>query len=500
MTVLFCDLVGSTARAERADPEDVRAFLSGYHERVRSELERFGGTVEKFIGDAVMALFGAPVAREDDPERAVRAALAIRDWALEEQALQVRIGITTGEALVTLGARPSEGEAMASGDVVNTAARVQTHAEVNGILVDETTYRATRDAISFADHEPIVAKGKREPVSIWAVVEARSRLGVDVVRGAQRELVGRTRELGILRESLARVREERRPQLVSIVGVPGIGKSRLVYELLRVVEADDEIIFWRQGRSLPYGEGVSYWALAEIAKAQAGILETDSAPEAEAKLSQAVAALVDDEERAWVEHHLRPLIGLGGELELGGGRKAEAFAAWRRLLEAMAARSPFVLVFEDLQWADDGMLDFVDHLVDWASGVPLLVVVAARPELLARRAGWGGGKANSTTLSLAPLSEDETALLIGILLGRSVLPAETQRELLTRAGGNPLYAEQFTRMLEERGPDGALSVPETVQGIIAARLDALPADQKRAPPGRGRRRQGLLARGTDSAR
>jgi class 3 adenylate cyclase len=250
VTVLFCDLVGSTARAERADPEDVRAFLSGYHERVRSELERFGGTVEKFIGDAVMALFGAPVAHEDDPERAVRAALAIRDWAPEEQALQVRIGITTGEALVTLGARPSEGEAMASGDVVNTAARVQTHAEVNGILVDETTYRATRDAISFADHEPIVAKGKREPVSIWAVVEARSRLGVDVVRGAQRELVGRTRELGILRESLARVREERRPQLVSIVGVPGIGKSRLVYELLRVVEADDEIIFGaRAGRS-----------------------------------------------------------------------------------------------------------------------------------------------------------------------------------------------------------------------------------------------------------
>jgi tetratricopeptide (TPR) repeat protein len=251
-----------------------------------------------------------------------------------------------------------------------------------------------------------------------------------------------------------------------------------VYELLRVVEADDEIIFWRQGRSLPYGEGVSYWALAEIVKAQAGILETDSAPEAEEKLSQAVATLVDEEERAWVEHHLRPLTGLGADLELGGDRKAEAFAAWRRLLEAMAVRSPFVLVFEDLQWADDGMLDFVDHLVDWASGVPLLVVVAARPELLARRAGWGGGKANATTLSLAPLSDDETARLIGLLLGRSVLPAETQAELLSRAGGNPLYAEQFTRMLEERGPGGALSVPETVQGIIAARLDALQAEHK----------------------
>jgi class 3 adenylate cyclase/tetratricopeptide (TPR) repeat protein len=478
VTVLFCDLVGSTARAEHADPEDVRAFLAAYHDRVRSELERFGGTVEKFIGDAVMALFGAPTAHEDDPERAVRAALAIRDWAVDEDELQVRIGITTGEALVTLGARPAEGEAMASGDVVNTAARVQAQASVNGIFVDETTYRATRDAISFEQREPVVVKGRTEPVPIWEAVEARSRLGVDVVRESRAELVGRQRELDILRDSLARVRHERQPQLVTLVGVPGIGKSRLVYELLRVVEQDPEIIFWRQGRSLPYGEGVSYWALAEIVKAHAGVLETDSTLDAEAKLAQAVATVVDDADRPWVEHHLRPLIGLGGELDLGGDRRAEAFAAWRRLFEAMAERSPLVLVFEDLQWADEGMLDFVDHLVEWATGVPILVVVGARPELLARRPGWGGGKANATTLSLAPLSDDETALLISLLLGRSVLPAETQQQLLARAGGNPLYAEQFTRMLEEGSAGVASAVPETVQGIIAARLDALPPKHK----------------------
>jgi class 3 adenylate cyclase/tetratricopeptide (TPR) repeat protein len=478
VSVLFCDLVGSTARAERADPEDVRAFLASYHDRVRSELERFGGTVEKFIGDAVMALFGAPVAHEDDPERAVRAALAIRDWAADEQTLEVRVGITTGEALVALDATPSAGEAMASGDVVNTAARIQASAPVNGILVDRITYRSTRDTIRFEERDVVEAKGKTDGVPVWEAVEARSRLGVDVVRTAASELVGRTRELDILRAALARVREERQPQLVTLVGVPGIGKSRLVYELLRVVEEDPEIIFWRQGRSLPYGEGISYWALAEIVKAQAGILDTDPAPDADAKLHEAVSSVVDEAESAWVEANLRPLIGLGDEVELGGDRRAEAFAAWRRLFEAMAERSPLVLVFEDLQWADEGMLDFVDHLVEWAGGVPILVVAASRPELLARRPGWGGGKANAATVSLAPLSDDETSRLMGVLRGRAVLPAETQQQLLARVGGNPLYAEQYVRMLAESGPSDALALPETIQGIIAARLDALAPEEK----------------------
>jgi class 3 adenylate cyclase len=255
VTIVFVDLVGFTSRAEQMDPEDVAAVLAPYHTRVRAELERYGGTVEKFIGDAVMALFGAPVAHEDDPERAVRAALAIRDWVLEEGGLEVRIGVNTGEALITLGARPAEGEGMAAGDVVNTAARLQAAAPVNGILVGETTHRATERGIDYRSAEPVQAKGKAEPVAVWEVVEARSRFGADVELDTRTPLFGRQRELDLLADALARARQERQPQLVTLVGVPGIGKTRLVVELFRLVEADPDLIWWRQGRSLPYARG-----------------------------------------------------------------------------------------------------------------------------------------------------------------------------------------------------------------------------------------------------
>jgi predicted ATPase/class 3 adenylate cyclase len=481
VTVLFADLVGFTSRAEQLDPEDVRAVLEPYHSRLRTELERRGGTVEKFIGDAVMALFGAPTAHEDDPERAVRAALAIRDWIREDDELQVRVAVTTGEALVALGARPSEGEGMASGDVVNTAARLQSAAPVNGILVDETTYRATGQKIDYTESEPITAKGKAEPVPAWEVVQAHSSFGVDLGQTQRAPLVGRERELDVLVGALERVRAERSPQLVTLVGVPGIGKSRLVYELSQVIENEAEITSWRQGRSLPYGEGISFWALSEMVKAQAGILETDSAEETAAKLRRSVTELVDESEADWVERHLGTLVGVESERELRGDHRAEAFAAWRRYFEAIAEERPVVLVFEDLHWADEGLLDFVDHLVDWASGVPILVVGTARPELLSRRAGWGGGKPNALTLSLSPLDDDETARLVAALLERSVLPAETQAVLLQRAGGNPLYAEEFVRMVTDRDlvvGEEDLPLPESVQGIVAARLDALPPDEK----------------------
>ena len=279
VTVLFCDLVGFTARAESLDPEDVEALLGPYHAQVRAELERHGGTVEKFIGDAVMALFGAPVAHEDDPERAVRAALAIHDFALEE-GLELRIGVTTGEALVRLDAQPESGEGMASGDVVNTAARLQAAAPVNGILVSEATQRATRDAVDYEEAPAVEAKGKSEPVAVWRATAARSRFGVDVTHHARAELVGRERELAILSDAFERARQERVPQLVTLVGVPGIGKSRLVYELSRIADAEPELITWRQGRCLAYGDGVAFWALAEMVKAQAGIDERDSEDEA----------------------------------------------------------------------------------------------------------------------------------------------------------------------------------------------------------------------------
>jgi class 3 adenylate cyclase/tetratricopeptide (TPR) repeat protein len=472
VTVLFADLVGFTSRAEQLDPEDVRAVLGPYWERLRGELEKRGGTVEKFIGDAVMALFGAPVAHDDDPLRAVGAALAIRDWAREEADVQVRIAVNTGEALVVLGARPAEGEGMAAGDVVNTTARLQSAAPVNGILVGETTYRATRDVIDYAEHEPVTAKGKAEPITVWEAVQVRSRLGMDVER-AITPLVGRTRELGVMVDAFERSKSEREPQLVTLVGVPGIGKSRLVGAFFSQLESQPDLVWWRQGRALPYGEGVSFWALAEMVKAQAGVDENDDAPTAAAKLRSSVEAYVDESDRGWVLAHLLPLVGVEGS---GSGESAPA---WRCYVEGIADARPLVMVFEDMHWADEGLLDFIDHLVDWATGVPLLVIATARPELLERRPAWGGGKLNVSTIALTPLSDDEAAEIIHGVLERSALPAETQQALVERAGGNPLYAEQFARLYMERGSADDLPLPETVQGLIAARLDGLGQEEKR---------------------
>ncbi len=478
VTVVFCDLVGFTARAESLDPEDVEAILRPYHARVRDELERYGGTVEKFIGDAVMALFGAPIAHEDDPERAVRAALAIRDFAVEE-GLELRVGITTGEVLVRLDAQPEAGEGMASGDVVNTAARLQGASPVNEILVDETTYRSTRTAVDYDEAPAVEAKGKSQPIPVWQATAAHSRFGVDVAHEARSELVGRARELGVVKDAFERARHERTPQLLTLVGVPGIGKSRLVYELQRIVDADPELITWRQGRCLAYGDGITLWALGEIVKAQAGVLEQDSTDEIVEKIHQAVEDTLSgtgDEKR--VEAHLLGLLGLAGETQLGGNRRNEAFAAWRRFLEGLAEQRPLVLVVEDIHWADESLLDFVDELVDWVTDVPLLVVATARPELLERRPNWGGGKLNATTLALSRLSDEQTAELIAGLLARPLLEAESQQSLLERAGGNPLYAEQYVELFLEQGSVDELPLPETLQGIIAARLDGLPEEEK----------------------
>jgi class 3 adenylate cyclase/tetratricopeptide (TPR) repeat protein len=478
VTVLFADLVGFTARAEQMDPEDVVGLLGPYHARLREKLEHFGGTVEKFIGDAVMAVFGAPLAHDDDPERAVRAALAIRDWADEEAGgLELRIAVTTGEALVSLDARPEQGEVLVAGDVVNTAARLQAAAPVNGILVGESTQLATRDAIEYRQAEAVQAKGKVAPVPVWEALRARSNFGVDVVQEGRAPLVGRVRELDLLLDAFARIRAENTSQLVTLVGVPGIGKSRLVWELFEAVERDPELIYWRQGRCLPYGEGVAFWAVGEMVKAQAGILDTDSGEEAAAKLEDMVSSTTGDD-AGWVAAHLRPLIGLAEDADVSEERRVEAFAAWRRFFEGLAEQRPLVLVFEDLHWADEGLYDFVDHLVDWAGGSPMLVVCTARPELMERRPTWGGGKLNATTLVLSPLGDEDAARLVAALIGQAVLPAETQAALLARAGGNPLYAEQYVRMFVERGSAEDLPLPENVQGIIAARLDVLPIDEK----------------------
>ncbi len=339
--------------------------------------------------------------------------------------------------------------------------------------------RLSRDraVIDYRETEPVVAKGKAQPVDAWEALEARSRFGVDVEQAPRTALVGRERELRLLHEAFERACEEQEPQLVTLVGVPGIGKSRIIYELFRTLDASPRFVTWRQGRCLPYGEGVSFWALAEMVKAQAGILESESDQTVRAKLAASVAGLVPEADSGWVERRLGPLVGLAGD-ETSHGAREDSFPAWRRFLEGIAEQGPAVLVFEDLHWADDGLLDFLDELLEWTTGVPLLVVSTARPELLSRRAAWGGGRTNALTLSLPPLSTEETARLVHELLERAVLPAELQRALIERADGNPLYAEEFARMVAERG--GAESaVPETVQGIIAARLDALAPEHKR---------------------
>jgi len=295
VTAVFVDLVGFTRRSERLDPEDVRGFLAPYHARAKAELERFGGTVEKFIGDAVVAVFGAPTAHEDDAERAVRAALAVRDAISELNAddpslgLSVRVGAATGEALVNLNARPEQGEQLAAGDVLNTASRLQSAAPPDGILVDEATHRLTENVIEHQQAEPVVAKGKTDPVPAWEPIAPKARLGVDIAFRGGAPLVGRSDELSALLDGVARSQRDRSSQLVTLVGVPGIGKSRLVWELFSALDSDPaQYVTWRQGRSLPYGDGVAFWALGEMTKAQAGILESDGAEAAEAKRRAAV--------------------------------------------------------------------------------------------------------------------------------------------------------------------------------------------------------------------
>ncbi|HJS27211.1 MAG TPA: adenylate/guanylate cyclase domain-containing protein [Actinomycetota bacterium] len=496
VSVLFVDLVGFTARSDRADPEDVRATLRVYHDRLKREIERFGGTVEKFVGDAVMAVFGAPVSHEDDAKRAVLAALRILTAIDElneehpELELAVRGAVNTGEAVVALGARPELGEGFVSGDVVNVASRLQGAAPAGGVVVGELTYRSTRDEIEYERVEPVSVKGKDEPIPIWRTVGARGRYGVDVQTATSTPLVGRGNELALLGDLFRRVLVERSPQLVTLSGEPGVGKSRLVQEFLGVVDDLSELVYWRQGRCLPYGEGITFWALGEVVKSHAGILENDVPEEAASKLWQVISTVVDEEsERDWLQARLSPLVGLREEAE--AVEREESFAAWTSFLEAIAAKEPLVVIIEDLHWADPALLAFIEHLADWSSGVPLFVLCTARPELYEREPAWGGGKRNHTALSLSPLSPDETAELIAKLLEQAVLPAETQTALLGRAGGNPLYAEEFIRMLIDQGilvrhgaswdlvgSEADIPVPESVQALIAARLDTLAPDRK----------------------
>jgi class 3 adenylate cyclase len=478
VTVLFVDLVGFTARAERLDPEDVRAIQTPYFARVRSAIESFGGTVEKYIGDAVMAVFGAPVAHGDDPERAVRAAMAVLEGVQELNAaesdldLQVRIAVNTGEPLVSLGANAAQGEGIVAGEVVNTTARLQSAAPVDGILVGEETYRATRSAIDYEEADPVVAKGKQAPIRVWHAVAAPGAPGE---RAAGRvPMLGRTTELDALRNIWERVIAERRPQLVTLFGPAGIGKSRLSAEFSELVRADGGRVV--RGRSLPYGEVTPYGSFAAQVKQIAGMFDTDSVEVACSKLERALQALVDDEARE-VAGHIAMLIGVGREGAVGD-RQTLFFSA-RRLVEALAQQQPTVLVFEDIHVAASSMLDLLETLASRVRDVPLLLLTQARPELLSSRPAWGGGLPAYSALPLEPLHEEDGRELARRLLEVAGVEIPSVDRVAETAEGNPLFLEELALSVAEgrAEPD---ELPTSIRSIVAARIDALPAAEREA--------------------
>ena len=478
VSVLFCDLVGFTAASERQDPEDVQRRLQAYHARLRQQIEAFGGTVEKFIGDAVMAVFGAPITHEDDPERAVRAALRIIEVfsESEEGDLVVRIGVNTGEVVVDLGARPERGEGFVTGDVVNTAARIQAAAPAMGVAVGAATYHAVERLFEFERLEAISAKGKREPVVVWQALRSRSRFGSDILRAPDSVFIGREVESALLRALYERSTRDTSVQLVTIVGEPGVGKSRLVSELGEYIDGLSDLVTWRQGRCLPYGEAITFWALGELFKAHAGIYDSDTPEVALGKLN---LTLPEGEERDWLRARLAPLLGVDSGVASG---REESFAAWRRYLEWITEVGPAVIVVEDIHWADPSLLEFLAYFAEWAAEVPALLVCTARPELYETHPSWAAGIRNATSINLAPLSAAESRELVASLLKRSEFATHTEL-ILERTGGNPLYAEEFVRLLAERAlasgaPQEQLRSPASLQALIAARLDTLGPERK----------------------
>jgi class 3 adenylate cyclase len=465
VSVIFVDLVGFTARAERLDPEEVRALLAPYHERVRREIESFGGVVEKFIGDAVMGLFGAPVAHGDDAERAVRAALVIRD-GVEELAgggLEIRIAVNTGEAVVSLGARPELGESMVAGDVVNTASRLQAAAPVNGIVVGEETYRLTRGAIEYEPTEPVVAKGKEHPLPAWVAMRALTAAGERPSAGSS--IVGRASEVAILRALWERASAACLPHLVSIFGPAGVGKSTLSVEFGRVATAGGARVV--HGRSLPYRESGAYGALATQVMKLCDGFESDAAPVIAEKLRRRTAELLAtaDADPAVVAGHLGAIVGVDAGEEASD--RDALFESVRGFLEAVAREQPTILVFEDIHWADGNLLDFIETLALQVRGLPVLLLTLARPQLLDTRESWGAGLSGYTALTLGPLSEQHARELAVRRLADSLRVDDVVR----MAEGNPLFIEQIAASL---GETGAGRLPTSVRGIVAARLDALP--------------------------
>jgi class 3 adenylate cyclase/tetratricopeptide (TPR) repeat protein len=484
VTTLFADLVGFTALGERHDPEDVDAALRGYYALARTIIERFGGVVEKFIGDAVVGLFGVPLAHEDDAERAVRAALEIVAHldelpAIGDERLEVRAAVNTGPALVRLHARPGAGEGALVGDAVNTASRLLAEAPPMGVVVGEMTHRLTSRAIAYEGMAARSAKGKAKPIERWLARGPIAQSGTGIAPSTT-PMIGREVELGVLLGLLDKAVASRSPQYALIEGEAGLGKTRLVREMLRRVdERPGFFCTWRQGRCPAYGDGLAFWALGEIVAGHAGILQSDGPEAAEDKLEK---ALGDGERDEWLLARLRPLVGLPApQID-----RDDAFAAWLQFVLGVARARPTVLVFEDVHWANDATLAFLRHLVEHARGVPLLVLATARPEFHEshpRIAGY----ASLTAIRLRALSADESARMASALPGARRNP-DVIGQAVTRCGGNPLFTEEFVRFMAERPAPAATGdpaaeeaeagIPDSLQTLISARLDALPPDRK----------------------
>ena len=491
VSILFADLVGFTSLTEGRDAEEIRDLQDRYFTTARTIAQRYGGTVEKFIGDAVMAMWGAPTAYEDDPERAVRAALdlvgAVGALGYEGASamLSARAAVMTGEAAVTIGA---VGQGMVSGDLVSAASRLQGIAPPGGVLIDDATRRATESAIATEPLGEQHVKGKTEAIVAWrALGVVAMRRGGGRVDRLEPPFVGRDLELRLLKDILHAVDEEQRARLVSVTGIAGIGKSRLAWELEKYVDGIVDDVYWHHGRSPAYGEGIAFWALAEMVRSRTGIAESDDAETSRAKLAAALESYVPDEaERRVVGPWLEALIGLreAGEID-----REAAFAAARRLIERIAERGLAVFVFEDLQWADNGLIDFIESILEWSRNHRILIVTLARPELLERRPTWGAGQRNFTALHLEPLSDEAmTQLLDGVAPG---LPRPFVGQIIERAAGVPLFAVETIRMLVDdgrlvredgrfrlEGAIGKLAVPESLRGLVGARIDGLPAAER----------------------
>jgi class 3 adenylate cyclase/tetratricopeptide (TPR) repeat protein len=487
VTVVFTDVTGSTNLGDRLDPESMRHVMGRYFEAMKAVLERHGGTVEKFIGDAVMAVFGIPVVHEDDALRAARAAVemgeALRELNKELErdrgvSIQTRTGVNTGEVVA---GDSTTGQTLVTGDAVNVAARLQQAAQPGEILIGAPTYRLVRDAVAVGEARSIEAKGKTEPVRALPLIEVLPGL-----EGFQRRLdspmVGRDRERRLVEEAFERAVSERTCHLFTILGSAGVGKSRLVEEALRGIGDRASML---RGRCLPYGEGITFWPVIAVVRDAAGIGEGDL-PEA---VRSKIAAIVEGEEQGeLIGDRVAPIVGV----DESGAPADEVFWAVRKLLEALARRTPLVVVFDDIQWGEPTFLDLVEHLADWSRDAPILMVCLARPDLLDRRPTWAGGKMNATSILLEPLTDGEAGALIQNLLGQTSFAESVRTRVLEAAEGNPLFVEQMVSMLIDEGllerDDGhwvqvgelaTLSVPPTIQALLAARLDRL-QDEERA--------------------